>query len=482
MSKPPVHRPRRAAPASPRTSNILRTNILAGRTRNGRINPVATLRHVTTLATLGTCPVKQECGACVYVNTDYDSSLAEKYIRGLEILKRDNLIEGAKVLPPLGSPRQLGYRTLFKLAVRPAVATPAVPRNFRGPAPASDPSSSGADAAPAVVSRFALGMFKPGTHKLGPDLGRCPIHAQPLARLIRDLKVALDVSPLTPFAEETKPASSAAAVASGDVRYVVARTSHLTGELMLTFVVTRPARMELQRIVSRLKVQEHKIHAAFMNINAGEGNAIFGDETIHLFGAKGLRERLCDLDFEVGPTAFFQVNPWQASNLYRRVEQIVGTGSRNSVAWDLYCGIGQISLLLARAGFRTLGVEENPAAIEDARLNARRNDLTARTEFIAARVEESESQFPAWAASPNVIVVNPSRRGLHENARTHLTHVLRVNPQARFVYVSCEVETMARDLTILKQAGFHVRQVEAFDMFAQTDNLEWLAVLTARPH
>jgi len=426
----------------------LRTNILAGRTRNGRINPVATLRNISNLATLGTCPVKQDCGACAFVNTDYDASLAEKFKRGLGILEQGKLLEGAKVLPPLASPRQLGYRTLFKLAVRPSES--------------AEPES-----------RFALGLFKPGTHKLGPELTRCPIHVQPLARLIRDLKSALDASPLKPFDEQT---------ASGDVRYVVARSAHLTGELMVTFVVSSPVRMELQRIVSKLKAREHKIHAAFMNIHSGDGNAIFGGETVHLFGAKGLRERLCELDFEVGPTAFFQINPWQASNLYRRVEQVAGTGSSKSVAWDLYCGIGQISLLLARAGFRTLGVEENPSAIEDARINAVKNSLSERAEFITARVEASESLFPKWASAPNIIVVNPSRRGLHEDARAHIAHVLRTNPQCRFVYVSCEVETMARDLAVLTGAGFHIRQVEAFDMFAQTDNLEWMAVLTARLH
>ena len=356
MSKPPFKRTRPAGPsasrtssAAPRSSNIIRSNILAGRTRNGRINPVATLRNIMTMATLGTCPLKQECGACTYVNTDYDKSLAEKYNHGLAVLGKSSLTAGAQLLPPLGSPRQLGYRTLFKLAVRPAkpptasVSTPAIVPGVEGEVPVPAP----------VISRFALGMFKPGTHTLGPDLGRCPIHAQSLSRLIRDLKTALDVSPLSPFSEET---------GKGDVRYVVARTSHLTGELMVTFVVTTPLRMELQRVVSKLKSQEHKIHASFMNIQSGDGNAIFGKETIHLSGSKGLRESLCDLDFEVGPTAFFQVNPWQASNLYRRVEQIVGSGNRpasmksmgtkdnsgeGSVAWDLYCGIGQISLILA---------------------------------------------------------------------------------------------------------------------------------------
>jgi 23S rRNA (uracil1939-C5)-methyltransferase len=216
-----------------------------------------------------------------------------------------------------------------------------------------------------------------------------------------------------------------------------------------------------------------------MNIHAGSGNAIFGEVTQRLSGNDRLRERLCDLNFEIGPTAFFQVNPWQAALMYRRVEQLAGLASPGGVAWDLYCGIGQISMMLARQGFRVFGVEENPAAVEDAKLNSRRNGLDERTTFLAARVEDSETDFPAWARKPEVIVVNPSRRGLHESARSHLAHVLRQSPDTRLIYVSCEVETMARDLAAMRHAGFRLRQVEAFDMFAHTDNLEWLAVMTS---
>jgi 23S rRNA (uracil1939-C5)-methyltransferase len=222
----------------------------------------------------------------------------------------------------------------------------------------------------------------------------------------------------------------------------------------------------------------HKINSAYMNINTSSGNAIFGEDLVLLAGSAALRERVCDLDIEISPLAFFQVNPWQAGNLYRRVEMHAGRGKAGDTAWDLYTGTGQMALMLARAGFHSLGIEEIAAATVDAARNAQRNNLSAQAEFIAARVEDSETLLPEWAKKPKVIVVNPSRRGLHESARAHLSHVLRSDEKIKFIYVSCEVETLARDLKALTASGHRVRQIEAFDMFAQTDKLEWLAVLT----
>lgn len=390
------------------------------------------------------CQVKAQCGACKYVNDDYRSSLDEKFKAGVAVLEKAGVLGAARVLPPVPAPRPFEYRSLFKLAVRPA-------RHGQ-----------------VEGGRFAIGLFEAGSHDV-VELDDCPLHAFPLKRLLRDLRIELNLSTLSPYDETTR---------TGQLRYVAARAAHLTGELMVTFVVTEPLKLELRRLVDRLQRRGHKINSAHMNVNALPGNAIFSPETVRLAGAERLRERLCDLDFEVSPTSFFQVNPWQAINLYRRVEMIAGSASGEAVAWDLYSGTGQISLVLARQGYRVLGIEENPKATLDAAANARKNHLEPRTTFLAARVEDAQPLVPAWAGAPRLIVANPSRRGLAESTRRHLSLLLAGNPQARFVYVSCEVETLARDLKELLASGFQVRQVEPFDMFPQTDNMEWLVVMS----
>ncbi len=428
------------------STKIMRKAGFSGKLHRGHV-----VDGATDFAT--SCSIKAECGACKYVNTNYGESLRSKFEAGVKTLQEAGVIKNAQILDPMPSPTPLGYRSYFKLAIRPASAGQVAAALREG-----------------KTRRFAIGLFEPGTHKVSVDMTNCPVHTKPLASLLADLQTEIEASVLTPFDETSK---------SGDLRYVAARSAHLTGEIMLTFIVTNPQKFELIRLVNRLRRLGHKINSAHMNINNSSGNAIFGDETVLLAGTPGLRERVCDLDIEISPLAFFQVNPWQANNLYRRVEIHAGRARPNETAWDLYTGTGQIALLLARSGFKTLGIEEIDAAASDAALNAQRNKLSDKAQFLASRVEDSESRLPDWAKNPKVIVVNPSRRGLHETARAHITHILRSNPSAKLIYVSCEVQTLARDLKALAAAGHTVRQIEAFDMFAQTDKLEWLAVLTA---
>lgn len=389
------------------------------------------------------CGIKARCGACPYVNLDYAKSLQHKTELGLAVLRDADVLGQARLLPTVPSPKPLEYRASFKLAVRPGVA---------------------------LGARFAIGLFRPGTHDV-VDLDDCPLHVPALRALLRDLRAELETSAIVPYDEAT---------AAGDLRYVTARAAHLTSELMLTFVVRTPIRQELRQLTQRLKARGHNIHAAHMNINTESGNAIYGrGETVRVAGADRLRERVCELDFEISPTSFFQINPWQAINLYRRVEQLAGEApKKQDVAWDLYCGTGQMALLLARLGYKVLAVEENPDAIADAHNNARKNNLEDKVEWRAARVEDAGVLQVKGLHEPELIVVNPSRRGLADAARAHITWLLGRFPQTRLIYVSCNVETLARDLRELTKSGHAVRQVEAFDMFAQADGLEWLAVLT----
>jgi 23S rRNA (uracil1939-C5)-methyltransferase len=431
-------------------TNVGSTKIMRKAGFSGKLHRGHVIDAATDFAT--SCAVKDQCGACVFVNTNYADSLRSKFTKGIALLKAAGVLDNAQVLDPMPSPTPLGYRSYFKLAVRPATSAQIKQAEREG-----------------LNRRFAMGLFVPGTHQVSVDMSDCPIHTKPLANLIKSLQAEIEQTTLAPWDETS---------GHGDLRYIAARASHLTGEIMITFIVTSPQKQELIKLVNRLRRIGHKINSAHMNVNNQQGNAIFGPDTTLLAGSSNLRERLCDLDIEISPLAFFQVNPWQASNLYRRVEMHAGKGLPGDVAWDLYTGTGQIALILARAGFKALGIEEVGAATTDATRNAQRNHLHDRATFLAARVEDSEDILPDWSRNPRVIVVNPSRRGLHDRARTHLAHVLRSQSQAKMIYVSCEAETLARDLKSLTASGHKVRQIEAFDMFAQTDKLEWIAVLT----
>ena len=332
-SKPHGRRPTGGGKPKPRPAPAMRGPVGDPRLVYRRDPAAFGLRQAERNAIVGeapACAIKALCGSCKYVNSDYKKSLELKFQAGLTVLRDAGVLSIAKVLPVVESPRPLGYRALFKLAVRPIAQREPVP-GAAAPAPVEPPRTDVADgwtAADAVPEsegavavdatpppkRFAIGLFEPGTHDV-IDMDDCPLHTAPLRRLLKDLRDELDASPVVPFDEKT---------GDGQLRYIAARAAHLTGEIMLTFVVRAPIKSELRALTQRLQRRGHKINSAHMNVHEGPGNAIFGGDTVRVSGADRLRERLCDLDFEIGPTSFFQVNPWQAINLYRRVEMIAG--------------------------------------------------------------------------------------------------------------------------------------------------------------
>lgn len=394
------------------------------------------------------CNISESCGACPHINGDYDRGLALKHDAGVRLLKDAGVLGKAHLAPPVPSPRKAGYRTLAKLAVR-------APKN--GPARTKDDAPN----------RFAIGLFAPGSHDV-VAIGRCPVQRHTINSFVEELTYELNHSELAPYDEVAH---------TGDLRYLVVRASHLTEELLVTYVIRTPSSEPVLKSMTQiLKKRGHRIRSAFVDLNDERTNAIFQHRTKRIIGLERFRMRVCELNFEMGPTSFFQINPWQAETIYRRIAAICGRYS-GQVAWDLYCGLGQISLVLARLGIKVFGMEENPAAIADARLNASANLKDNRPEFAAGRVEDGLEEAPDWAKSPDVIVVNPSRRGLQPSVCEMLVRRLEQNPDCRLIYVSCEVSTLARDLALLTAAGRSVRQLESFDMFPHTANMEWLAII-----
>ncbi len=393
------------------------------------------------------CAIKEVCQTCHYINDDYAESLQEKFDAGVALLASEGLTKECVTSHPIPSPRPLEYRTHAKLVIRPAAT--AVNRR------SSD-------------QRFAIGLFQPNSHRV-VDLNSCPLHRHSINRFLTDLREELEASSLSPYDEESH---------SGDLRYISVRASHLTEELMITYVINSEAcRLALKNLSMKLRQRGHLISSAHINLNDQQTNVIFGNESKRLLGSDRLREELCGLSLEIGPSSFFQVNPWQAEKIYRRIEQIAGDDSNPGVAWDLYCGIGVISMTLARAGYLTLGIEENPQAVRDAQRNLVRNDLPQQPNFMTGRVEGLLDQLPSWASEPKLIVVNPSRRGLDPEVRNCLKQVLESNPETRLIYMSCEVKTLTRDLKDLLGSKRKLRQLEGYDMFPYTQKLEWLAIV-----
>ncbi|NBX76528.1 MAG: class I SAM-dependent RNA methyltransferase [Proteobacteria bacterium] len=389
------------------------------------------------------CPIQEQCRICPYVNLDYDSSLSEKSSKELGLLKRDGLLSEAKVHRTISSPRKLGYRTVFKLAVR------------RNP----DRQS---------VGRFRLGLFEPGSHTIGPELTPCPLHHSLLRKLLKEIHIVLNESNLEPYFEGDQ---------SGDLRYVIARTNRDGDQLMITWVVTRPLREEICDLTEKLKKRGLPIHVSAMNINSDQGNSIWGQETVLLTEKKFIEEELMGLSFHLGPTSFFQVNPWQAENIYLRIEQMARKLENRGCAWDLFAGVGPISCVLGSLFKRTASLEENTEATSFAKRNAQLNQLEGKIEVLSGLVEKQLGEFPDEFQSPDLIVANPSRRGIHQHGRDLIVSALKKKPGVEFIYLSCDADSLRRDLIYFKANGIVLVELQGFDMHAQSLQIEWLARL-----
>ncbi len=392
------------------------------------------------------CAIQRQCESCRYVNQGYETKLRKKFDDSLKDLSEKNLLIKTRIVAPQPAERNFQYRSTLKLAVR-----------------------ENSD------STLGIGLFHPGTHEI-VDISTCPLHIEPLQKLISRLspllKSAAKQGLLKAWNEITQ---------EGDLRYFIARASHTTDEIQIIFVVSNDEKKAYFRdLVKDFRMNGMNIVSAFLNINTTSGNDIYGREFIKIAGQDHLRVSFNGLLLGASPGTFLQANPWQAEIIYNRIAQFCGHADQSELAWDLYCGIGPIALSLAKHKFRVWGVEENPHAINDAKLNVGRNDIPeTQMGFNSGLLENELETVPFWAENPSLIVVNPSRRGLAENVREKLLQQLSGKNRLRHIlYLSCEVKTMARDLEVLLSQGARLNQVEAFDMFPHTDKLEWLAVIT----
>ncbi|MFM8269550.1 MAG: class I SAM-dependent RNA methyltransferase [Pseudomonadota bacterium] len=386
------------------------------------------------------CAIQNICCICPYVNQNYEASLIEKSEKDLKMLREAGLLDKTRVHRTIPSPRKLGYRTVFKLAVR------------KNP----DLKSTG---------RFRLGLFDPGSHQIGPELTPCPLHHAHLRKLLKELHVILDGSALEPYDEIKK---------TGDVRYVIARTNQAGDQTVITWVVTHPLRDLLLDLTNKLNQRGLKIDVSAMNVNGSLGNAIWGNETVILSDKKFIEEKLAGLNLALGPTSFFQVNPWQAENIYLRIEHLARKMAQKDLAWDLFSGVGPISCVLGRVFKKTVSLEENIEATHLANKNAELNRLDNKIQVLSGLVEKELNDFPVEFQKPNLIVANPSRRGIHEQARNLIIAGLQQTPGAELIYLSCDVQSFKRDLIHFKSHGLHLSELQGFDMHAQSAQMEWL--------
>lgn len=256
-----------------------------------------------------------------------------------------------------------------------------------------------------------------------------------------------------------------------DIRHLLIKYAASTDELMVVFIVTNEQAFDHETMVSVLTEQFPQIKSILININTRNDNVILGEQELLLYGRPYIMDQLQGNTYQIAMKSFYQVNPTQTEVLYQTACDFAQcTGTENVL--DLYCGVGTITLTLAKYARRVTGIEIVPEAIENAKANARRNDCN-NVHFICADVNEYAKQLTKQKEPVDVIVVDPPRKGCDTAV---LAAMIQLQPQ-RIVYISCNPSTQARDLKYLGQHGYDTIKIQPVDMFAQTYGVEVVCLL-----
>lgn len=398
----------------------------------------------------GPCPVMRSCGGCEWLNLPYKKQLARKQAAMEELFAP--LLEhadGVAVEPVVGMGGRAGETGKLPS-----------PRAFR--------YKAATPFAPGPRGQVRSGFFARGTHRI-ISVPECCVEAPGARRILNEVARAAEACRIPAYNEDTH---------RGILRYAVLRLGWRTEEGILTIVTSQRDLPHAKEFTERLRDIDLRITTVAQNINPRVTNAILGGETRVLAGSPRMRDRLLSCTFEISPTAFYQTNPQQTEVLYQLAIDGMGL-SAGDVLLDAYCGSGTIGLCAAKtaadagAEIKLLGVERNPAGIEDAKRNAQLNGLEDCSRFVARDATDYMLRAAAHGEHVDVLSMDPPRAG---STPEFLAAAAALAPR-RIVYISCNPVTQARDLEQLLRDGYRLTRLTPVDMFPHTTHVETVAAL-----
>ena len=376
------------------------------------------------------CPVAKLCGGCDFHHMDYAEETRLKAQRVRDCLNRMGG-ENFEEIPILAAPDTTCYRNKAQYPVSSA------------------------------KGRAFAGFFKAGTHQVieNDRCGILPEQMDAVKDAVIDYVNRHGVSVYDEVAHQ------------GLLRHIYVRRGVVSGQILVCLSINGRNIPKREALIARLK-QIEGFTTLVLTVNTKKGNAVLGDEYITLYGPGYIEDTLCGLNFRLSPRSFYQVNHHQAQRLYEAaISQAQIT--KEDLVLDLYCGVGTITLCMAKAAGKVIGVEVVPQAVEDARDNAVRNGIE-NAEFFCGDAGEAALALEAKGIRPDVVVVDPPRKGLNAEA---IEAMAKMSPR-RIVYVSCDPATLARDVALLKQKGYAVQNAMAADLFPRCAHIESIVCLT----
>lgn len=383
--------------------------------------------------TVPACKVAKKCGGCTFQHLNYEAELQYKQNKVFNCITRIGGIDNPPMEAILGAKEPFYYRNKAQF-----------------------PVGTDKEGTPVV------GFYRRHSHDVVANT-ECCIQAAVNKPILECVENFLKREKICGYNEET---------GKGLVRHIFTRVGFTSKEAMVCLVIngdTFPkADALLKELIPVVSENGFELKSLCLNINKQNTNVILGKKCVPLYGELYIEDYIGDVKFRISPLSFFQVNPVQTYELYSIASEYAGlTG--NETVWDLYCGIGTISLFLSKKAKQVYGVEIVPEAIEDAKINAEINGIT-NAEFYVGAAEDVSADLPV----PDVIVVDPPRKGCDEKL---LNTIIEVSPK-RLVYVSCDPATLARDLKFLTEHGFNLDRVRPVDQFSHTNHVETVCLLS----
>ncbi len=376
------------------------------------------------------CPVAKLCGGCDFWHMDYEEESRLKADRVRTCLNRIGG-ENLEAVPILAAPTCHGYRNKAQYPVA------------------------------QKKGRACAGFFRAGTHEVVEN-ARCrilPEETDAVKAAVMDYVNQYRISVYDETAHK------------GLLRHIYVRRGVVSGQILVCLVCNGEKLPRAEELVKRLQ-KIPGFATLVLSVNTRKGNAVLGDKFITLHGPGYIEDTLCGLTFRLSPRSFYQVNHHQAQRLYQAAIAQAEITKEDTVL-DLYCGVGTITLAMASAAGKVIGVEAVPQAVEDARDNARRNGID-NAEFFCGDAGQAALALEAQGIQADVVVVDPPRKGL--NADT-IEALHRFAPR-RIVYVSCDPATLARDVALLKERGYEMKNAMAADLFPRCAHVETVVLLS----
>lgn len=381
------------------------------------------------------CPIAAKCGGCQLMHVDYARQLEYKENKVRNCLTRIGGFSDIPMEPICGMEEPYYYRNKAQFPVG---------RNKDG--------------------SIAIGFYAGRTHAI-IDTAHCYIGAKENEEIIAYLRSFIEKYKIEPYDEETN---------KGLLRHILIRVGFSTGEIMVCLVLNGreiPHQEELVKGLQQLKGMK----SICLNVNKEKTNVILGDKIISLWGEPFITDSIGTIKYQISPLSFYQVNPVQTKKLYDIALEYADLHGEETV-WDLYCGIGTISLFLAQRAKKVYGVEIIPQAIEDAKKNAEINGITNTEFYVGAAEEVLPMKYIEEKVYADVIVVDPPRKGCDQSL---LDTILEMAPK-RVVYVSCDPATLARDLKYLCEKDYELVRVRAVDQFSHSTHVETVCLLSRK--